>query len=123
VALLEREREQGGGSNDGCNETPARCVEARIQCFHYVRVVGVAALRRWALHSGGLFGVVPSASLVSLSASDHIGGSDVCICVDCEWSCRDVSSSLSSSCIVMWPFCCSNLTGRRVLPVLMSQSD
>jgi hypothetical protein len=40
-------------------------------------VVGTAAtaLGRWALHGGGLLDVV-SASLVSLSALDHVGGFD-----------------------------------------------
>jgi hypothetical protein len=47
--------------------------------------------------------VVVSASLVSLSALDHIGGFDVCIGADCEWSCKDVSASLPSPCVELWP--------------------
>jgi hypothetical protein len=65
--------------------------------------VGVIAeaLRRWALHNGGFHVVVVAASLVSLLALDRVRGFDVYMCADCEWSCKYVSSLLSSSCTEM----------------------
>jgi hypothetical protein len=44
-----------------------------------------------------LLGVVLSASLVSLSTVDHIGGFDVYICAGVWRSCRGVPFYLSSS--------------------------
>jgi hypothetical protein len=78
----------------------------------------------WVLHGSGFLGVVVSTPLVPLfNAGSHRRFSMVCMCADVWGSCRGVSSSLSSSCIVLRSCWCPSPTDRRVVPVLMSQCN